>query len=126
MADHYMKLIVGMAVFSTAAAMFLSQKTPLETGHYKGNVDGNPAVLQVVYRGEEMRDCVLTVSYEDGTERSVDALCNDRGTTLFDTNRKDGKERTVEDLKERSKKAKGWVNAENKMGFDQVAEYLKH
>jgi hypothetical protein len=121
MEDHYMgKLgLIALSLTVGTVALVDYQNRPLEAGHYKGNINGSVAVLEVVNRGGEIRNCNLTVVSPGETETLADSLCNAKGVFYFTSNKKQN-ELTQDDIKT----AIGWVNNKDNKVTREVAENL--
>lgn len=101
---NYVGKLAAAGVIGIAALAYFNQETPLEQGHYKGTIDGSPAVLQVKYKSERIRDCTLQVREGEGVKTSIDYFCNDK--------------------KGIPEKVREWVNDENKVSFEEAQKHL--
>ena len=123
---EYMSTLVTVAGIATAALAYLGQKTPLEPGLYPGKINGQPAILQVVYRSEEARDCYLTMRISTGgkeNETIEDILCNEKGLSLAKKDQ-NNTPLTEDYLKDKIKTAKSWVQPDNNVSAEEAQKHL--
>ena len=82
---YYLEALLAMAGITTAAAAHFGPEKTLEPGYYPGKIDRQQAVLHVVYRSWNIRDCYLTIRTSEGNRESEtieDALCNEKNLSL--------------------------------------------